>query len=560
MRAKHTPINFIVTLFLWWPVATIAYANEASDQFLLQALQEEEAAQGSFAPTSPMFDEAAKPPISRKVSAQIELIDQEIIILRAELAQSQNQVDQVRFYLNQLNGATVFPVFRARYLALLQSLSTPIYTPESTTPLSSPAPSISPKTVVIDVPGIFEEPSTIKSQSSDQPEPLSNTRFSVFNTDELSRFTIDHQNPSKVIAVLLPMSGEYELAGKQMWQGIQDSAKAQGVRAKLVLLDTEEFGSMWSLWQEAKQHNPILVLGPLRKESARDFQGLKTGVPTLFFNPVSPLTANERSLVPNRNSGLTRVLSVLAHEENQSVLVLSEDEALSGNLERAFHQAWLSEVSDGHYYHQTIQKKEVNSNVGQVLETGLNVTLSKNRAKVLENVLQESVQFKPRVRQDIGAVVSFLSHRQAAQAAPFLRFLGDSAIHHIWYPGQMPSMALLAGELKSWPKTYAVLPFYGVANVDLAIKELKSENSGLFYALGKTAVEMVKVNAFSPLEHSDEPAVLGAVRMAGKGQFQLLPALYWMDQGTFNPLTEALIYKLSVKHTSENEEQADTPN
>ncbi|WP_172959683.1 penicillin-binding protein activator [Thiomicrorhabdus aquaedulcis] len=515
------------------PLASVAYANDLST-YLLQAIQEEEGGQEAVT-ASP--DTHQSDPM-QAVGTPIEQIDQEIIILRAELAHSQNQPEQVSLYLNQLSAQRIFPAFKARYLALLDRQKAP-----------------QPKVTQIELPDYLSD------EALNLPSKVG---LEVVDTHIVKGLKIDYQNPSTVFAVLLPLSGDYEAAGKKVLNGITDAIKNQSIRAKVVVFDTEEYGSAWSLWQAVKVHQPSLVLGPLQKEQARAFQALKTQVPTLYFNQLSPLFAYERTLAPNKSAGLKAVFSILDSHENQNVLVLSDADEAFINLEKTFHQAWLNQYPDAHYVHQSLNDSKEREtpgkvrasklNVGQVLENGLNIHHSINRAKVLENIVETAIEFKPRPRQDFGAVVSLLPHNQAAQAAPFLSFLGAQKTKHIWYPGQMPNMALLANELQTWPKTYGVLPFYGAENARDALLALKNEDSGLFYALGRSAVEMVKYDVLSnPLAQSSQ-GLLDQVEMHQTSHFQLMPTVYWIDNGVFKVMPEAALYEESAKPAKENQE------
>lgn len=69
------------------------------------------------------------------------------------------------------------------------------------------------------------------------------------------------------------------------------------------------------------------------------------------------------------------------------------------------------------------------------------------------------MEFVPRVRRDVDAVVSFIPEAQAVQVAPYLNFLPlKHGMTHVWYPSKTPSLSYLKANLDAWQQTFAILP------------------------------------------------------------------------------------------------------
>ncbi len=430
---------------------------------------------------------------------QVDRIDQEIIILRAELARKNNDLNQVKIYINQLNRMVVLPVFQKR-LAVLKLYLT------------------------------MAKRSSQTSYSSSSSNALDS--YLYVGSNEPLKFP--DVSEKSIIVVLLPLTGPYEQAGNKVLAGLTGALEAVSFQGSLAVFDTAIYKTVFELWEIVKYYDPDFIFGPLQKQKALQWQALNSGIPTFYFNSMDHLFGHERALSPSKSKGLDQVLSVLNNSQFRNLLVLTDSSESSKKLEPQFYQAWSSLNSRGQYQYQPIERT-----VGQSIEAAINVNHSKERYHWLQKVTGRRFEFTPRPRRDFEAVVTFIPLNKAIQVGPILDFYQLTQVTHIWYPSQTPSLDSLRKSLTSWQQTYAVLPVYNQAELTLnKLHAQQEEINGLFYALGQVAIEIVKNPAISDGQNLHINTEFGAISSNTIGQFHMLPVVYWVDQGIFERVTE----------------------
>ena len=413
---------------------------------------------------------------------EVRRLDQEILILRAEMSKKNGDIKQVRQYLSELNRQYIIPAFKGRVDALRKYVA------------SVPTSSL----------------------------------LSFFSFSKTIEFPLNDTN--SVVAILLPTTGDHGTLGLELQESLQNGLAESGFQGKLIALDSALYDSAFEMWEVLKYYEPSFIFGPLKKQRVAEWQQLNTGVSTLYFNDVGSLGSGEYSLSPSKHSGLEQVFQVLNQAQYQKILVLSNDSLASQKLEQTFHQAWLTSNNPADYVLQNVDK-----NVGQAIEQGLKVKSSKERYRWLQTVLQKPLEFAPRVRQDVEAFISFVPEAQAIQVAPYLNFLSlQKSITHVWYPSRTPSVSYLQANLDSWQQTFAILPLTLPSDlIKRSSPQVNKSENGLFYALGRVAIEIVKNPDVSSSVDILVDTEYGTYVRDSNGQFNLLPIIYWADNGLF---------------------------
>lgn len=417
---------------------------------------------------------------------QVKRLDQEILILRAEMSKKHGDQKQVALYVKELKKQYIIPAFQNRVDALEKYLA------------SLPKPSL----------------------------------FSFFSFSKDITFPMN--DSTAVVAIVLPTSGRFESVGLELQNTLQNGLTKAGFKGKLIALDSALYSSAFEMWEVLKYYEPDFIFGPLQKGWVQKWQQLDTGVPTLYFNETGSLASSEYSLAPSKLAGLEQVFQVLNQVQYQKILVLKSLDGSSEELEQAFHQAWLQSNNPNDYLVQTIDKT-----VGQSIDEALNAQSSENRHQWLQRVLKQPLEFEPRIRKDIEAVISFVPENQAIQIAPYLHFLSlKQTITHIWYPSKTPTQTYLSENMDAWSQTFAILP--PILSSDFFKSKTSSTSNnknGLFHALGEVAIEIVK----NPSESSNSDTLIdtafGTYVRDANGQFYLLPTVFWADNGAFERFT-----------------------
>ena len=413
----------------------------------------------------------------------VKRLDQEILVLRAEMSKRHGDVRQVERYLKQLDKQSILPPFVGRI-------------------------------------------ETLKQWAASQSSFFRPSRYV-----QKLEFPID--DATAVVALVLPTSGPYEIAGQVLHDTLQNELLKAGFKGKLISLDSNLYNSAYQLWEILKFYEPDFIFGPLTKDMVQQWKELKTGVTTLFFNDTGYLGVGEFSLSPSRQAGLEQVFQLLQQGHYSSVMVLRDNSESSVELEQSFQQAWMS-INPLNTYQLAI----IEGNVGQAIDQAMGVERSVERERWLQRVLGQRLEFETRTRQDFEAIISFVPQRLAIQISPYLHYLSEkNEITHIWYPSANPTANFIAFNKESWQQTFAILPQSILINTERKNQQIDIQNkSGLFYALAKVAVEIVKNSTLSNTAtavDTVEFSQYGSYVRNASGQFHLLPVVYWADQGVF---------------------------
>ncbi|MDX1795126.1 MAG: penicillin-binding protein activator, partial [Hydrogenovibrio sp.] len=208
-------------------------------------------------PVEPVSSMKVNPkPVKLSLDQQIQLIDAEILVLKAELARKNGNKEQVRHYLQELDQKYSIPLpekMRAHIQSLRQYL---------------------------------------QAEKTAQDDSESNTPESGFIFDD------------RKVVVLLPLSGPYEKIGKAIRHGLE----VEFSTVKLTFFDTHIYESMLQLWELVRLYQPTFMIGPLQKENVEAFSRLNTGVPTLYLNELPEKKPYERSLSLNRENHVNALI------------------------------------------------------------------------------------------------------------------------------------------------------------------------------------------------------------------------------------------------------------
>jgi len=219
-------------LFIWLasslPMASFAYAEELDEFF-------QDSKPKGFGSLNNNQSTSSAPASRLK---QVKRLDQEILILRAEMSKKNGDAKQVRQYVNQLEKQYILPAFKGRVEQLKRYVA------------SLPKSSL----------------------------------FSFLPFQKNIHFPMHESN--SVVAIVLPTSGPYELVGLKLQKAIQDGLTASGFQGKLIALDSDIYDTAFEMWEVLKFYEPSFIFGPLRKDTITSWQKLDTGVPTMYFNEV----------------------------------------------------------------------------------------------------------------------------------------------------------------------------------------------------------------------------------------------------------------------------------
>jgi outer membrane PBP1 activator LpoA protein len=269
--------------------------------------------------------------------------------------------------------------------------------------------------------------------------------------EELSRYNAPN------IALLLPLSGRLSSAGKAIRDGVfagyftdtplasvkktdgrriatpvmrglaQTTPKIQHPRPfrSLKLYDSAST-SITALIARAKREGADLIIGPLSKDKARlaASAAAQRKIPALLLNYI-----DEETQLPRNNSDEENIFQLgtavedeaatlakaLLNTQHQRLLVVHSGKSWSKRALKEFRALWPFPV----YTAQFDEVKEVTSAVGDSMGVAASLKRKNELARLFDD---QGLQFLPRARIDLDAVVALTSSVESRALVPALRF------------------------------------------------------------------------------------------------------------------------------------------
>ena len=243
---------------------------------------------------------------------------------------------------------------------------------------------------------------------------------------ELLASQLERLTPPRRIALMLPLSGRLAAAGQAVQRGFLAALYAVPAEARpaLQVLDVGEGGvDPLTAYRQAVEWDAGLVVGPLTKEgvsrlAVRD----DVPVPVLALNT---LAAGEAPPGPFFQFGLApeddaAAAAALAWEQGHRQLLLLAPFSDWGNrVAEAFRRAF---TELGGVVLEEQRYEAGGSDFSVPLRALFNLDVSERRYRAVASVLGGALEFEPRRRQDVDAVMIAAAPREARLLQPQIRF------------------------------------------------------------------------------------------------------------------------------------------
>lgn len=418
-----------------------------------------------------------------ELQQQITQIDLEILMLKAELALQNSDLKGLQNYLEELENFQLPPAFQERFNELKGQLN--------------------------------------------RFQPNQILRF--FGLQQGFEFPMT--DPNAVVAVVLPFTGRYANVSQQLFSSLNQALEIYGYQGRVIRFDTMAYANVFRLWEALRSSNPAFIFGPLQKETIDDWHRLDTGIPTLYFNDVEQtLFAYEKALSPSSLGSVRKLAKYLSDNQYEHAVVLMDDTKKAKELADNLAIQWQNLNPDSQLATYPIGK-----NFSQSFSESTGVMYSTNRAKVLQRIVRRPIESESRARQDIQVVVSIADPQESIQVIPLLKFHNLHQVEHIWLPSRTIQVRDLNLHLNSWQSTAGLLPQYLYQSYLDQVIQGNSE-TGIFYALGQVAVEIVNQAEFLSQQDWLLMTENGQVEANRDGRFYLLPSMYWLNNQEITPV------------------------
>ena len=296
--------------------------------------------------------------------------------------------------------------------------------------------------------------------------------------------------PVKSIALMLPLSGDLARVGRAVRDGFIAALMEESLNTDLHIFDSAALLPI-QLIRGAREVNADVLVGPLLKPNVQAFASFAAAseTPTLLLNYL-PSSDSESTASTSATQMLqlgtaiedeaTTLATHMQTNQHERVMIVYNDSAWANKAFDTFINAWPHPVYTANF--GTI--KQLTNSVGETM----GVTASASRKDRVAALLGEQVEFLPRARQDLDAILALTTGFESVALIPALQF---HFAEHL--PVYATSQSVRGNQS---PNGFAVTELPALVQPNAAeqalIDAFKLSQSPLvdLYALGLTAFQM----------------------------------------------------------------------
>jgi outer membrane PBP1 activator LpoA protein len=252
----------------------------------------------------------------------------------------------------------------------------------------------------------------------------------------LGSLSLLQQNMPQRIALVLPLSGDLEEAGRAILDGFlasQFQAQEQGwPRQQLIIMDSGSYEDINAAYNAAVDAGAELMIGPLAREELIAWQARESlPIPLMTLNWFPPASNSasvsaQLALAPEDES---RQVAQLAFEADaRNALLIRPQGEWGDDMSEALFDRW-SEL-EGTIY--AVARYSGQQDYSNSLKEALNLAQSQQRANRIQQLMGKTVEFSPRRRRDLDAVFLLASKPEDARSIkPLIAFhyAGDLPVY-----------------------------------------------------------------------------------------------------------------------------------
>jgi outer membrane PBP1 activator LpoA protein len=237
------------------------------------------------------------------------------------------------------------------------------------------------------------------------------------------------------VALLLPLSGKLAPLGNAIRDGfmaaLYDAHGRGAALPRVRFYDTEESGTeIANLSQRAVAEGAEILVGPLEKSQVAQLYQQPPTVPMLALNradleALPPPNLYQFSLAPEDEA--VQLAEIAWQENHRRALVVASRADWQAKEMQAFLQRW--QALGGEVVANALFDEP--QGLSQVIKESVNLPRSEARARELERLLGQRLEFTPRRRQDVDFVFMLARPQEARSIMPTLayHYSGDLPVY-----------------------------------------------------------------------------------------------------------------------------------
>ncbi len=229
----------------------------------------------------------------------------------------------------------------------------------------------------------------------------------------------------KQIALLLPLSGRLAAGGRMIRDGFlaaHYSNKTMADDTVIKVYDTAQSLSPMTPYEQAIEDGADFIVGPLTKEAVEAIANQEQlAVPQLSLNRLDAFSVNHPELyqfgLPIEDEA-RQIAKLAIEKQHETAIVLVPSNEQGDRILQAFSTVF--EGLEGSI--AEVQRYDDPKEIKSIIQRLLNIDLSENRNRRLEQILGTPLEFVQRRRQDADMVFIAASPTDARRIKPFLNF------------------------------------------------------------------------------------------------------------------------------------------
>ncbi len=231
--------------------------------------------------------------------------------------------------------------------------------------------------------------------------------------------------PNKV-ALLLPLTDKLAPFGKAVRDGfvaaLYETQQRGGKVPELAIYDTENNSDVVALYHQAVAAGAEMVIGPLEKHRVRLlFDELALPVPTLALNRIddygfAPMNMFQFALAPEDEA--KQIAEIAFLENHKKALIIAPQGEWGDRVRDTFNQRW--EELGGTTIAESLYSGQ--SDYSSSIKNALQLDDSEERARRIQRLIGQTIEFSPRRREDIDMVFLLARPQQARSIKPLLAY------------------------------------------------------------------------------------------------------------------------------------------
>ena len=225
------------------------------------------------------------------------------------------------------------------------------------------------------------------------------------------------QQAVRQIAVLLPFKGKYQSISEQIRNGLLKAYMVSDKSVTLKFYDSSEDERVLAQYQLAKKEGADLVIGPLTKEEIDQLAGQNLSDVIALNNTDDPVLKSFNFRTQTEALQITKQLN---NNDFQRIGILSSEKARDLSTAEEIKTQWLAEGEKNQAVLSTYSLEKLN--LRKALGDLINEEQSQERYNNLRWLLGSKLEFFPRTRKDLQAIVLIGKADQVAVFHPQFEF------------------------------------------------------------------------------------------------------------------------------------------